>query len=556
MTRPKPAPVRRLRLTVLMIALAGVSSLLGLFRDQCIARIFGTSAQTDAFLVAWSVPDTVTPLLLDGALVLLLVPVFARALAEDRSIQPAVRATLASYCLALVGLTGLVAAAAPVLVHLFTPGLADPALAVRCLRVAASTVLTLGLAGYLSAALRTAGRYLPTMTVYIAFNIGVLAMVLGLHRSAGVYAGALGMALGGVLTVVVQLHPFLRGASLRRLRLLSPRATTLAVAGILPVASYTIGRHAQTYVERYYGSGLRPGAISVLNYAERIGQIPVQAATMLAVVSFPLLAGQAAAGRAGELRRGAERDLRMAAYLIAPAVGLFVALAPQVVALLFQRGAFGAAQVAATAAGLRAYSLGLPGQAMVVVGAVCLSSVTTRSWNLARAAGAGLALTALADALLVHRLGVPGLALGNAAGITLTGGMVIATLRRRLAGFDAAGLLGCTLRCTAAGVVAGVAGAGCARLPLPAAAAVAVGVLAVAAVYLAATWLAGLDEARQTCRLVRATATAIAAAAGAIAGRARCRPARQPAEHPQPAEHWPADRPGRDLEKARQHGSP
>src|SRR6266496_4512659 len=131
MTRPKPAPVRRLRLTVLMIALAGVSSLLGLFRDQCIARIFGTSAQTDAFLVAWSVPDTVTPLLLDGALVLLLVPVFARALAEDRSIQPAVRATLASYCLALVGLTGLVAAAAPVLVHLFTPGLADPALAVR-----------------------------------------------------------------------------------------------------------------------------------------------------------------------------------------------------------------------------------------------------------------------------------------------------------------------------------------------------------------------------------------------------------------------------------------
>src|SRR6266496_3317033 len=321
MTRPKPAPVRRLRLTVLMIALAGVSSLLGLFRDQCIARIFGTSAQTDAFLVAWSVPDTVTPLLLDGALVLLLVPVFARALAEDRSIQPAVRATLASYCLALVGLTGLVAAAAPVLVHLFTPGLADPALAVRCLRVAASTVLTLGLAGYLSAALRTAGRYLPTMTVYIAFNIGVLAMVLGLHRSAGVYAGALGMALGGVLTVVVQLHPFLRGAWLR---LLSPRATTLAVAGILPVASYTIGRHAQTYVERYYGSGLRPGAISVLNYAERIGQIPVQAATMLAVVSFPLLAGQAAAGRAGELRRGAERDLRMAAYLIAPAVGRLV----------------------------------------------------------------------------------------------------------------------------------------------------------------------------------------------------------------------------------------
>jgi putative peptidoglycan lipid II flippase len=498
---PTALPVRHLRVTVAMVGLAGFSSLLGLVRDQAIARFFGTSAQTDAFLVAWSVPETVTPLLLDGAMVLLLVPVFARALADGRSIQPAVRSTFASYCLALAALTAAVAAAAPVLVHVFTPGLADPVLAVRCLRVAATTVLSLGIAGYLTSALRATGRYMPTMLVYVAFNVGVLAMVLGLHRSLGVYAAALGLAVGGALSVAIQLGSFLRGSSLRRLRLLSPRSVALALAGILPVASYTLGRHAQIYVERYYGSTLRPGAISVLNYAEKVGQIPMQAATMLAVVSFPVLARQAAAGRAGELRRRAQHDLRMAAYLIAPAVSLFVALAPQIVALLFQRGAFGPPQVGATAAVLRVYSLGLPGQTIVVVAAVCLSSVTPRSWNLARAAAAGLVLTIAVDALLVRRLAIPGLALGNAAGITLTAVVVVLSLRRRLAGFDSAGLVSCVLRCAGAAAGAGVAGAASGHLPLPRPAAVLVGGLVVAAAYFVVARLLGVEEARQTWSL-------------------------------------------------------
>lgn len=518
---PAVEPVRRLRVTAGMIGLAGFSSLLGLVRDQSIARFFGTSAQTDAFLVAWTVPEAVGPLLMDGALILLLVPVFARALAGSGSIQPAVRSTLATFCVALLGLTALVAGAAPVLVHGFAPGLADPALAVRCLRVTASTVLTLGLAGYLIAALRTTGQYLVTAMSYVGFNVGILALVFGLHRSAAVYSAALGVGLGGALTVVVQLGPFLRRTSLRGLRLLPPAAVRVALAGILPVATYMVARHAQIFVERYYGSELRPGAISALNYAEKIGQIPMQAATMLAAVSFPLLARQAAAGRAGEVRRGSERELRMAMYVIAPAVGLFVALSPQVVELLFRHGAFGGREVAVTAAALRAYSLGLPGQTLVVVGAVCLTSLAPSGggpgrWSLARAAGLGLAITVLADVSLVRPLGITGLALGNSAGITVTAVVIVVALRRRLPGFDTGGLVGCAVRCAAAVAVGTAAGLASGRLPLPAGAAVPLGGLAVGAGYLLASRLLGVDEARQTVALAR---TVLARAGRTPAGR-------------------------------------
>jgi putative peptidoglycan lipid II flippase len=518
---PASVPVRRLRVTLWLVALAGCSSLLGLLRDQCIARFFGSSAQTDAFLVAWTVPETAMPLLMEGAAALLLVPVFARALTGDGSIQRVVRATFASFCLALLGLTAAVAAAAPVLVHVFAPGLADPALAVRCLRMSATTVLSLGIAGYLMSALRASGKYVLTMTVYSGFNIGVLAMVLLLRRSQGVYAAALGLAVGGCLTVAVQAGPFLRRSSLRHLRWISARTATLALAGILPVAMYTFGRQAQVYVERYYGSGLHPGAISALSYAEKIAQIPVQAATMLAVVSFPLLAKQAAAGRAGELRRAAERDLRMVAFLILPAVGMLVALAPQIVSVLFQRGAFGEDQVRVTATALRVYSLGLPGQTVLVVTVVCLSSLAPAGWSLARAALAGLVLTVLADALLVHPLGIAGLALGNAIGVTVTAAAAIAALWRRMPRLAVLRLAGAVVRGAVAAATAGAAGHGIGGLPLSPTAAVALGSVVVMACYLTVASLLGLGEARQTRSLLRG---AVSAGVAVATGRRRKTP--------------------------------
>src|SRR5690349_9905125 len=140
----------RAALLTMVITLSG--SLLGLVRDLLLARYFGANGGTDAFLVAWTVPETAFPLVVEGAMAFLLVPLFSRALTAGRDMREVVAASMprvvAVLALASIG----VAVGAPWIVRLLAPGLADPHLAVTCTRLTALTVLTFGVAGYVSAA--------------------------------------------------------------------------------------------------------------------------------------------------------------------------------------------------------------------------------------------------------------------------------------------------------------------------------------------------------------------------------------------------------------------
>src|SRR5689334_8548008 len=94
------------RATVLTTALSILGALLGLFRDLLLARFFGATGETDAFLVAWTVPETSSPLLIEGAMAFLLVPIFVRALNTEQGLAGVVRATLPR----ISGILGLAAA--------------------------------------------------------------------------------------------------------------------------------------------------------------------------------------------------------------------------------------------------------------------------------------------------------------------------------------------------------------------------------------------------------------------------------------------------------------
>ena len=129
-------------------------------------------------------------------------------------------------------------------------------------------------------------------------------------------------------------------------------------------------RQAQVLIERYVGSSLAPGTISHLNYAQKVGQVPMVLALVLTTVTFPALARTMAAGD----ESGSRRRVRLGpahgldAWCCWPSAYLF-AYAPQVVAVLFEHGEFTAADTAATAghpAGLPAR----PARARVRRGAV------------------------------------------------------------------------------------------------------------------------------------------------------------------------------------------
>ncbi|AXL88723.1 hypothetical protein C4J65_10575 [Streptomyces sp. CB09001] len=417
-----------------VLSVAG--SVLGLVRDQALARLFGAGSETDAFLVAWTVPEFAATLLIEDGLAFALVPMFSLALARRAQGAPGdqvrtlVASTLPRLALAFAAAGGLVAAAAPVLVRALAPGLADHALAVDCTRLTATCVVSFGLAGYCSAALRAHRRFLAPAAIYVAYNTGIITAMFVLGGRWGVRSAAVGVAVGGVLMVVAQL-PSLLGQLRRRGGGGRPPGTgdearPLALALFTTVLLFALCRQSQVLIERFLASGLPSGAISHLNYAQKVAQIPMTLSLMLCTVTFPVVARALADGDTERARDRVERDVALAARLVLLGAATVVACAPQIIELLFQRGAFTAADTAATAGVMRVYALGLLGQ--TVVGALARSYFCAgrASWYPFGAMGVGVTATAVAGAAAVGPWGVTGIAAANAAGITVTAALLLA----------------------------------------------------------------------------------------------------------------------------------
>ncbi|MEV4639664.1 lipid II flippase MurJ [Actinoplanes sp. NPDC049548] len=450
----------RAALVTIVVTMAG--SLLGLVRDLLLARFFGADGGTDAFLVAWTVPETAFVLVVEGAMSLLMIPVFSRALTRAterdalRATRAVVSATLPPVIAVLVLGSATVALGAPVLVHVVAPGLADPQLAVTCTRLTAITVLTFGIAGYLSAALRANHVFGAPAAIHLAYNVGIVALMATLHGRLGVVSAAAGVALGSVFMVLAQLPSFLRHVGLPR-RWRHPGSGVM-LGAVAPIVVYTVARQAQVFVERFLGSSLAPGTISYLNYAQKVAQIPMLIALLVCTVTFPTLARSVAAGEVDQARRRVETDLRTVTGLIFVAAAYLVAFGPQVVAVLLEHGEFTAADTAATAAIMRVYALGVFGHAMVGVLSRPFFTGERRTWYPAVAMAVGLALTAVLAAASVPWLGAYAIAAANGVGITTTAVLLLAGLRARVIAISVPAVGTATAKLAGAAAVAGAAG--------------------------------------------------------------------------------------------------
>ncbi|MFJ3900747.1 lipid II flippase MurJ [Streptomyces sp. NPDC090025] len=460
-----------LRAAAVTAALTAVGAVLGLVRDQILAGHFGAGAETDAFLVAWTVPEFASTLLIEDAMALILVPAFSRALARRAGtlfgdpVRSLVKATLPRLILTVAAVAALLVACAPWLVAALAPGLPDPQLAVDCTRLTATCVLSFALAGYCSAALRAHGSFLPPAAIYVAYNVGIIGTTLVLREPLGVRSAAAGVAVGGVLMVLVQAPALLRELRTRPVPKEQPAPVPqggdnrlLVLGMIAPVVVFALTRQSQILIERFLASPLPAGAISHLNYAQKVAQMPMILSLMLCTVSFPVVARALASGDAEAARRRVERDLLLAAVVVLIGASTVVAAAPQIVSLLFERGAFDAGDTAATSAVMRVYALGLLGQTMVGALVRCYFSAARPLWYPAAAMAAGLAATAATGALAAPLWGATGIAGANALGITLTAVMLLSGAHRQSVPVDARRLGEGLLRLATAGAWATGAG--------------------------------------------------------------------------------------------------
>ncbi|MGW5400982.1 murein biosynthesis integral membrane protein MurJ [Streptomyces sp. NPDC003952] len=435
--------------------LTAAGAVFGLVRDQTIAHLFGAGHDSDAFLIAWTVPEMASTLLIEDAMALLMVPAFSHALArraaskagltrqEARAQDPVrllVGATLPRLLVLLAAVASVLIVAAPLVVGVLAPGLPDPGLAVECTRMTALTVLSFGIAGYFSAALRAHRSFVPPAAIYVSYNVGIIGTMVALHALWGVRAAAAGVAVGGVLMALVQLPAFIRNVGFGpprakgapRCQRDRDRPTLIAFGVIAPVIFFAVFRQSQVLVERFLAASLPPGAISHLNYAQKVAQMPMVLSLMICTVTFPVVAQAMAGGEREKARRRVEQDLALASLAVLMGTALVIGYAPQIIQVLFERGAFTHVDTEATASVMRVYGLGLLGHCLVGALSRPFFSTDRPTWFPALAMGSGLLVNIVAGAFAVSWWGIYGIAAANAAGISTTAVLLLTGLGSRI----------------------------------------------------------------------------------------------------------------------------
>ncbi len=338
-------------------------------RDLVLARVFGADAGTDAFFVAFKIPNFMRRLFAEGAFSMAFVPVLSeykeqRGRAELKHFVDDVAGTLG---MVLLMVTALGVLGAPWVVMLFAPGFIDEperlALAADMLRLTFPYLLLISLTAFAGGILNTFHRFgIPAFTP-VLLNIALISCALWLSPQfeRPIVALAWGVLIAGVLQLLFQL-PFLGQLGLLPRPRFAPRdeGVRRIIKLMVPALFGVSVTQLNLLLDTLIASFLTAGSISWLYYSDRLMEFPLGILGVgLGTVILPNLSKRHAAADASAFSQTLDWALRWILLLGLPAaVGLLV-LAGPMMATLFYSDSFNAEDVTMATRGLWAYSLGL-----------------------------------------------------------------------------------------------------------------------------------------------------------------------------------------------------
>jgi putative peptidoglycan lipid II flippase len=444
------------------------SRVLGLVREQVMAYLFGAGNAVDAFNVAFRIPNLVRDLFAEGAMSAAFVPTFTRYLTrEGRAsawrLGSHVLNALLVVTLALVVL-GVVFAEPLVWLlagdYAQVPGKFE--LTVTLTRVMLPFLTLVALAAACMGMLNSLDRYFVPALAPALFNVASIGVTLAAVPTLmwmgqpTIYAMAYGVIAGGLAQLLLQ-WPVLGREGYRHRFVLDPAEPGLRQI-LLLMGPGTLGLAAtqvNVFVNTWLATGEGTGAVSWLGYAFRLMYLPLGIfGVSIATASLPLIARRAADKDVAGMRDSVSSGLAMMLTLNVPATVGLIVLAHPIVALLFERGQFTAADTAATAGALMAYAIGLTGYSVVKI-----ASPTFYALGQSRTPVLVSVLSVLTNAalnlLLVREYGYRGLALGTSLTALLNAGLLLVLLRAQLGGLGIGHLASVLARVMTASLVMG-----------------------------------------------------------------------------------------------------
>jgi len=417
-----------------------LSRVTGLAREMMIAHYLGAGAVADAFFVAFRFPNLFRSLFAEGAFSAAFVPLFTGRLTEEGAEAARLFAerALAVLGLALAALVAVMEVAMPWAMPLLAPGFeATPgkmALAVEFARICFPYLLFISLTALQGGVLNGMGRFAAAAGTPVLLNLTSMAGLWALspHTPTAGHAMAWGTFAAGIVQfgwLVVSLRRAGMALGLRLPRL-TPEVRLLArriVPGAIGAGVYQINLVINTMI----ASTVADGAVSYLNYADRVTQLPLGVVGIaVGTALLPLLSRQLKAGEAAAAQASQNRAMEFALLLTLPAAAALMVIAEPVIRVLFERGSFGPAETGATAAALVAFAAGLPAYVLVKVltpGFFAREDTATP----VRIAGVAMALNVALNLALIGPLAHVGMAAATAAAAWVNAAALAVVLARR-----------------------------------------------------------------------------------------------------------------------------
>ncbi|MEX9253051.1 murein biosynthesis integral membrane protein MurJ [Pseudenterobacter timonensis] len=367
----------------LLKSLAAVSSMtmfsrvLGFARDAIVARVFGAGMATDAFFVAFKLPNLLRRIFAEGAFSQAFVPILAEYKSkqgeEATRVFVAYVSGLLTLALAVVTVLGMLAA--PWVIMVTAPGFADTAdkfaLTTQLLRITFPYILLISLASLVGAILNTWNRFSIPAFAPTFLNISMIGFALfaAPYFHPPVLALAWAVTVGGVLQLVYQL-PHLKKIGMLVLPRISFRdAGAMRVIKQMGPAILGVSvSQISLIINTIFASFLVSGSVSWMYYADRLMEFPSGVlGVALGTILLPSLSKSFASGNHDEYCRLMDWGLRLCFLLALPSAVALGILAKPLTVSLFQYGKFSAFDALMTQRALVAYSVGLMGLIVVKV---------------------------------------------------------------------------------------------------------------------------------------------------------------------------------------------
>ncbi len=458
---------RRVTKAAAQISIATTASrILGFVRDILLARIFGATGSTDAFFIAYRIPNLFRELFAEGSMSAAFIPVFTETLSKesDKEAQRLVSAVLAFLLSVVSAICLLGVLFAPEVVTVIAPGFIDTpekfSLTVQLTRIMFPFLFFISLAALAKGVLNSLRSFFIPALAPVFLNLSIITSALFFAHRFTTPLAAIGLAVsvGGALQVAIQMPDLIKKRFLVRphfsfshpglkkvLRLILPAIVGMGVAQI------------NIFISTVFVSFLPGGAATYLYYSMRFVHLPIGIfGVAMATAVLPTLSKQAAKGDTDALRETFSFSLRLLFFITLPAMAGLMALSEPIIQVLLQRGEFSAEATAQTAYALMFYSSGLWAFVGTRIAASTFYSMQDTKTPV-KIAALSVATNIIFSFILIGPLQHGGLALANAIASAVNFILLFHLLRKKLGRLDSRKIIRSFIKTAAAALVMGAA---------------------------------------------------------------------------------------------------